>query len=190
MPIIAEQPGHAGAIEDLLDLSFGGTRAGKTVYRLRDGVPPVEELCFVSVRGDAVDATIRYWPVSIGGSVPALLLGPIAVAEHLRGEGLGGEMITFTLERAAALGHRIVLLVGDAPYYQRFGFSRALTLDLSLPGPVDLDRFLGLELVPGALDGMTGAVERWRDPHADAFLPAVAGRHRSRDRWWTDRMTG
>ena len=177
MPIIAEQPGHAGAIEDLLDVSFGGNRASKTVYRLRAGVPPVEELCYVAVRGDAVDATIRYWPVTIAGGLPALLLGPIAVAEHRRSEGLGGELIEFTLERAAALGHRAVLLVGDAPYYGRFGFSRSLTLGLTLPGPVDLDRFLGLELVPGALDGAAGPVERWEDPDWGRHLrPLVQAR--------------
>ncbi|MEI8394284.1 MAG: N-acetyltransferase [Rhodospirillaceae bacterium] len=166
MLITAEQPAHAGAIEDLLDLSFGGTRTGKTVYRLREDVPPVEELCFVAVTGDAVDATIRYWPITLGGSTDALLLGPIAVAEHRRSEGLGATLIDFSLSRAASLGHRIVLLVGDEPYYRRFGFCRRPTLDLTLPGPVDLDRFLGLELKPGALDGLSGAVERWRMPEA------------------------
>jgi len=174
MPIIAEQPAHAGAIEDLLDVSFGGHRTNKTVYRLRAGVPPVEDLCWAAVRGDAVDATIRYWPVTIAGRVPALLLGPIAVAENRRSEGLGGKLIEFTLERAAALGHRVVLLVGDAPYYGRFGFSRSLTLDLTLPGPVDLDRFLGLELVPGALAGVAGPVERWEDPDRARHLRPLA----------------
>jgi predicted N-acetyltransferase YhbS len=158
MPIIAEQPDHAGAIEDILDIAFGRNRTGKTVYRLRADVPPVEELCFVAVRGDAVEGTIRYWPVTIGGATPALLLGPVAVAEHRRSEGLGAVLIRYSLDRAAALGHQIVLLVGDAPYYQRFGFSRTRTLGLTLPGPVDLDRFLGLDLMPGALDGVVGAV--------------------------------
>lgn len=162
MRIIAEQPDHAAGIEDLLDLAFGADRAVKTVYRLRAGVSPVEDLCFVAVQGDAVEGTIRYWPVTIAGRAPALLLGPIAVAEHRRSEGLGGVLIRFSLNRAWALGHRIVLLVGDAPYYQRFGFSRSRTLGLTLPGPVDLDRFLGLELMPGALDGVVGAVEPHR----------------------------
>ncbi|MEI6557513.1 MAG: N-acetyltransferase [Rhodospirillaceae bacterium] len=161
MQIIAEPPDHAGAIEALLDQAFGGGRAAKTVYRLRDGVAPIADLCFAAVEDGEVQGTIRYWPVTIGGALPALLLGPIAVAGPRRCEGLGAVLIDHSLARAAALGHRIVLLVGDAPYYGRFGFRRALTLGLSLPGPVDLERFLGLDLVPGALDGVVGAVGRW-----------------------------
>jgi len=173
MHISLEQPAHAGAIEALLDSSFGAKRHTKTVYRLREGVDPVPELGFVVLDGDAdgterVVATIRYWPILIGGTVPALLLGPIAVAPELRSLGLGGKLIRHSLERAAELGHRIVLLVGDAPYYTRFGFTRAVTLNLSLPGPVDMDRFLGLELVAGALDGVSGLVDR------DASAPPLA----------------
>ncbi len=160
MPIIAEQPDHADAIEDLLDDAFGTNRIGKTVYRLREDVEPVQDLCFVALDGDRVEGTIRYWPVTIAGTSPALLLGPVAVVRHRRSEGLGGVLIRYSLEQAARQGHRIVLLVGDEPYYGRFGFSRSLALRLSLPGPVDLDRFLGLELVPGALDGVSGAVDR------------------------------
>jgi predicted N-acetyltransferase YhbS len=171
MPIIAEQPDHAGAIEDLLDLAFGTDRGVRTVYRLRAGMPPVAELCFVATAGEAVEGTIRYWPVTIGGLVPALLLGPVAVAEHRRSEGLGAVLIRYSLERASALGHRIVLLVGDAPYYQRFGFSRSRTLGLALPGPVALERFLGLELVPGALDGLVGAVEPGLTPCRTRQVP-------------------
>ena len=158
MQIIAEQPEHAPAIEALLDLSFGSGRAAKTVYRLRQGVAPIPELCFVAVEAEVLQGTIRYWPVTLAGTLPALLLGPIAVAEERRSEGLGAVLIEHSLAQAAKLGHRIVLLVGDAPYYGRFGFRRDLALGLDLPGPVDLERFLGLDLVPGALDGVCGAV--------------------------------
>ena len=159
MQIIAEQPDHAGSIEGLLDLAFGTDRSNKTVYRLRAGVEPLKELCFVALQDNHVEGTIRYWPITIGAEHPALLLGPIAVAERRRSEGLGAILIRYSLDRAVALGHRIVLLVGDAPYYHRFGFSRARTLGLTLPGPVDLERFLGLDLVPGALDGLSGDVQ-------------------------------
>ena len=98
--------------------------------------------------------------MTIGGTTPALLLGPIAVAPHWQGGGLGSKLIRMSLNKAAAAGHRAVLLVGDAPYYNRFGFTRGLTLGMALPGPVDLDRFLGLEVVPGALAGVTGVVGR------------------------------
>jgi predicted N-acetyltransferase YhbS len=158
MRLIAEQPDHIPAIEALLDQAFGPDRHTKTVYRLRQGVEPVHALSLVAVRGGALEGTIRYWPVRIADRVPALLLGPVAVAAHRRSDGLGGVLIRRSLETAARLGHRIVLLVGDAPYYTRFGFRRDLAEPLALPGPVDLARFLALELVPGALAGVGGMV--------------------------------
>lgn len=166
MIITTEEPRHSAAIEALLDRSFGSDRHNKTAYRLRDGVAPLPDLGLVALEHDdhgeeVLQGTIRYWPVSIGGFVPALLLGPIAVSPHLQGAGLGSKLIRMSLNKAAAAGHRIVLLVGDAPYYSRFGFSRRLTMDLQLPGPVDLDRFLGLEIVPGALDGVSGMITPW-----------------------------
>lgn len=168
MPIVAETAAHADAIETLLDTGFGPTRRGKTVYRLREGRAPVRNLCFVWADDGAVGATIRYWPVEIAGCVDALLLGPIAVAPQRQREGLGGKLIRHSLACARTAGHRIVLLVGDEPYYSRFGFSRALTRSLTLPGPVDEERFLGLELMPGALMGVSGLVNR---PQATAAAP-------------------
>ena len=175
MNLTLEQPAHAGAIEMLLDRAFGPKRNAKTVYKLRRGVAPVADLCFVALEADGeLAGTIRYWPITIGGGLKALLLGPIAVAETHRGDGLGGRLIRESLARATELGHRIVLLVGDAPYYTRFGFSRDKTLGLRLPGPVDLDRFLGLELSPGALLGVTGRVGR-APSLAPPGLPKPAG---------------
>ena len=165
MIITLEEARHAAAIEALLDRSFGPDRFKKTAYRLREGVTPLPELSLVAIEHDemgneVLEGTIRYWPVTIGGTVPALLLGPIAVAGHLQGSGLGSKLIRMSLNKAAALGHRAVILVGDAPYYARFGFSRERTLGMQMPGPVDPDRFLGLELVPGALAGAAGLVGR------------------------------
>ncbi|HEY0835292.1 MAG TPA: N-acetyltransferase [Azospirillum sp.] len=166
MIITTEEARHAPMIESLLDTAFGAGRHGKTAYRLRDGVDPIADLCLVALDRDeqgneTLEGTIRYWPVVIGNGTPALLLGPIAVSPRWQGGGLGSKLIRMSLNKAAAAGHRIVLLVGDAPYYARFGFSRQATLGLQMPGPVDLDRFLGLELVPGALDGVTGLLGRW-----------------------------
>src|SRR5690242_1610099 len=158
MTIITEQPHHAAAIDTLLDLSFGPDRAGKTVYRLRDCVAPVAELGMVALDGGRLEGTIRYWPILIGGLIPSLLLGPIAVAPDCRSSGLGATLIRQSLNRAAAAGYRSVILVGDAPYYARFGFTRDVTLSMTLPGPVDPARFLGLELVPGALAGVGGPI--------------------------------
>lgn len=172
MTITLEQPHHADAVERLLDISFGPDRFAKTAYRLRDGVPPVAGLSLVSLdpATGELDGTLRFWPVLIGGLTPTLLLGPIAVSPGRRSEGLGATLIRHGLNRAASHGWRSVVLVGDAPYYARFGFTRALTLGMSMPGPVDYDRFLGLELVPGALSGAAGTLMPWPDQPAPPAL--------------------
>jgi predicted N-acetyltransferase YhbS len=161
MTIALESSEDIADIEVLLDLAFGSERSGKTVYRLREGVAPIPELCTVIREEGVLKGTLRFWPIVIGEQrVPALLLGPVAVAPADRGKGYARELIWAGLERARELGYRIVLLVGDEPYYLKFGFTRAFTTKLSLPGPVNLDRFLGLELQPRALAGVSGTVQR------------------------------
>lgn len=162
MIITTEQSHHGAAIEQLLDVTFGFDRFQKSSYRLRDGVDPIAELCLVGVEHDdlgreKVMGTIRYWEV-LAGDRKALLLGPIAVSPDLQGGGLGSKLIRLSLNKAAAMGHHAVLLVGDAPYYERFGFARRLTLGLNMPAPTDPNRFLGLELRDGALKGAVGDV--------------------------------
>jgi predicted N-acetyltransferase YhbS len=169
MHILRERPEHAAAIESLLAGAFGPDRFGKTVYRLRAGLPPLASLGLVACAGGeagygrangAVIGTLRFWPVVIDGDLPSLLLGPLAVAAEARSVGLGASLMREGLDRAAAQGHASVLLVGDEPYYRRFGFRRDLARGLTLPGPVDAARFLALELAPGALSGVTGRVGR------------------------------
>jgi predicted N-acetyltransferase YhbS len=164
--ISTELPDDAGDIEALLDHAFGPERNAKTVYRLRDGVAPIADLCFVLRRGEALMATIRFWPIDIhgpgGAAVPALLLGPIAVKPEERGRGYGVALMEYSLAEARQQGHRIVILVGDAGYYAKFGFTPAVADQLALPGPVDRARFLGLELQPGALDNVAGVVGKAR----------------------------
>lgn len=162
MIITPEETCHGAAIERLLDVTFGIDRHQKSSYRLREGVAPVAELCLVALDHDdygdeRILGTIRFWEVMAGG-VPSLLLGPIAVDPGLQGAGLGSKLIRLSLNKAAAAGYRSVLLVGDAPYYERFGFSRLHTLRLAMPGPTDPARFLGLELMPGALRDAMGMV--------------------------------
>lgn len=155
-----EQPKHSAIIDALNDEAFGPDRQKKTVYRFRDGVEHLKDLALVAEDEDGnFRGTLRFWPVQIGGT-PALLLGPLTVVGGLRKTGVGTRLMRAGLDRAKALGHRIVILVGDEPYYSRFGFRRDLAVPLSLPGPVDLARFLALELVPGALDGLSGMVEK------------------------------
>lgn len=145
------------AREALLDRVFGPNRRAKTCERLREGRLAASGLSFVARADDRVIATLRFWHVAAGNQ-PALILGPIAVHPLFRSLGLGAEMIRLGLSRAVEVGHEAVLLVGDAPYYQRFGFSAAPTQSLDMPGPVDPERFLGLELEPGALQGAKGLV--------------------------------
>lgn len=158
--ISPEEPWHAGPIKAILDDAFGPERFGKTVYRLRDGVPPLPDLCFVLHAAHVLKGTLRFWPVLIAEKTPALLLGPIAVRVADRGKGYARALMWHGLDQARSLGHRIVLLVGDAPYYAQFGFERRLAEKLQLPGWVDENRFLALELVPAALEGVTGMVGR------------------------------
>jgi predicted N-acetyltransferase YhbS len=150
-----ERPADVVGRERLLDACFGAERFRKTSERLRAGRRPA--LALVAV-GEGVVGTVRLWDVAAGGGRPALLLGPLAVDCRRQGRGLGAALMRAALDRAAADGHRAVLLVGDAAYYERFGFSAAHTTGLTLPGPYERARFLGLELVPGALADATGLV--------------------------------
>lgn len=162
-----ERAGDDLARERLLDASFGPARFEKTCERLREGRMAARGLALVARDGDALVGTLRFWHVEAGGA-PALLLGPLAVAQSHRDLGLGGALMRMGLERAGSLGHKAVMLVGDEPYYSRFGFARAPMQGLDLPGWYDPARFLGLELETGALahaHGMvvaTGALERRR----------------------------
>ncbi|HEV3042462.1 MAG TPA: N-acetyltransferase [Roseiarcus sp.] len=148
----------APAREALLDEAFGPTRLAKTSQRLRDGLRPVAGLALVARDQGDIVGTLRCWNVRAGDR-PALLLGPVAVAASHRSRGIGSALMYEALQRAAAGGHEAVLLVGDAPYYARFGFTAALTGELELPGPVDRARFLGLEIAAGALRGAKGMVK-------------------------------
>jgi predicted N-acetyltransferase YhbS len=152
-----ERPRDAVAREALLDASFGLARFAKTCERLRHDRAPAEGLSFVAVDGARIVATLRFWHVECGRA-PALMLGPLAVADSHRSAGIGGAMIRHGLARAARLGHEAVMLVGDAPYYARFGFTPAPVEKLTLPGPVDRARFLGLALRPGGFAGAEGRV--------------------------------
>jgi predicted N-acetyltransferase YhbS len=171
--IRAERASDVAAREALLDACFGASRHTRTCQRLRDGRAPAEGLALSAVRQGQLVGTVRLWHVSAGG-IPALMLGPLAVEDSSRKLGVGAALMDHVLAAAKARGHRAVILLGDAPYYARFGFSAARTGELSLPGPFELDRLLGLELREGALDGAWGMVSA-----TGAALPkAKAGRAR------------
>lgn len=163
--ITAETDIDVPAREALLDRAMGPGRKRKSSEKLRRGRRPAEGLAFVA-RDDAgtVVATVRLWDVGFeldrgsNFSAAALLLGPLAVDPTLKNAGLGSALMRHAIQEAARLGHRAILLVGDAPYYARFGFSADKTGQLSMPGPYERHRFLALELVDGALDGAHGTL--------------------------------
>ncbi len=158
MEIRQEQPEDWWEVEALYDLCFAPGREALSSYRLRDEVDPVAKLSRVARDAEGVlGGVIRYWPVRIG-SVQALLLGPIAVHPTRQGEGLGSALMTDSLQIAQGLGWSRVLLVGDAPYYERHGFSKII--GVTMPPPTNPDRVLARALQPGAWDGVTGPVER------------------------------
>jgi len=145
--------------EALLDRAFGRNRRRKTSERLRDGRLPSPGLAFTAVDGKGrIAGCIRLWDVVAGSAGRSLLLGPLAVDRAWQRRGIGKSLMAHALAAAKSRGHGAVLLVGDEPYYGRFGFSAAVAADLHLPGPVERGRFLGLELRPGALDGAEGPV--------------------------------
>jgi predicted N-acetyltransferase YhbS len=180
-------------IEALLDRTFGLTRRTKTSYRLREGSAPVEALSRV-VRDATlgVVGAISFWPLRIG-AINALLLGPLAVHPDRQNLGIGMMLMREGLEQAQLGGHKLVLLVGDEPYYARVGFKRVTNDALLLPGPVNRQRFLYLDLVPGAIEGASGMV---LPPHRQGtslpVTPSVRGgwEERSFDRWSTTAPRG
>lgn len=156
----AESPADIVAREALLDRAMGPNRKRKSSEKLRRGRLPAEGLAFVVRREDgALVGTVRLWNVRLGeAGAPALLLGPLAVDPQMKGAGMGSILVRRAIAEAALRGHRAILLVGDPAYYARFGFSDACTGDLAMPGPYEKERFLGLEMVPGALRGARGVL--------------------------------
>lgn len=145
-------------VEALYDSCFAPGREALSSYRLRDGAPPVPALSHIARDPDGIlSGAIRFWPVDVGRA-RALLLGPIAVHPTRQGEGLGGALIAHTVDMARDLGWQRMLLVGDAPYYSRFGFERLA--GVTMPPPTNPDRVLGLALVPGAWADVRGNVTR------------------------------
>ena len=152
-----ETPADAGAIEKLHERAFGPGRYAKTAYRLREGVAPIASLSFVALVGTLVVGSIRLTPITIG-QTPALLLGPLAVEQAFSSIGIGMSLIQRAVETAKAEGHQLILLVGDEPYYSRAGFVVMPKSRAEMPGPVDPQRVLVLELVPDALVNVSGRV--------------------------------
>ncbi len=156
--LVEERPEDWWEIEALLDLCFAPGREMLSSYRLREGVAPVAPLCLTARdTGGVLIGALRNWPVSVGGA-ETLLLGPVAVHPTHQGEGVGAFLMHEAIARASALGHERIMLVGDLPYYHRFGFARLEGVEM--PPPTNPERVLGLALQGGAWEGVTGRVEK------------------------------
>jgi predicted N-acetyltransferase YhbS len=153
--IRTERPADIAAREALLDVAYGPVRFTKPSQRLRERREPA--LSLVALEQGRVVGSVRLWPVAAGGRT-ALLLGPLAVHPDCRCRGIGAALMRRALRAATEAGHGAVLLVGDAAYYGRFGFTAEKTGALAMPGPYEPNRLLALDLVPGALDGAQGLV--------------------------------
>lgn len=153
-----ETPEDWWEVEALYDLCFAPGREALSSYRLRDGVPPVAGLSLVA-RDEMgiIGGAIRYWPVRVDGQA-VLLLGPVAVHPVHQGAGLGALLMQTSMEKAGELGWQRILLVGDEPYYRRFGYTRIEGVEM--PPPTNPERILAYEVQDGAWDGVRGKVEK------------------------------
>lgn len=166
-----ETPNDWWEVEALYDLCFAPGRTALSSYRLRDGVDPIRALCLVARDSDGVLAgCMRCWPVRVGGRL-TVLLGPVAVHPTRQGEGLGAILVHRGLNRARQLGWARVLLVGDLPYYRRFGFDRLPGVEM--PPPTNRARVLGVALSPGAWTGVSGKVSKADDCNFPGAVPSL-----------------
>jgi predicted N-acetyltransferase YhbS len=156
-------------VEALHKKAFGPGRFARAAYRVREdhtaAAPFVSPMCRVGIlKGDIV-AAVNMTDISVGGTNGAVLLGPLVVAPSCLGQNLGQPMVEAAIEAARQADRSLVLLVGDEPYYQRYGFQAVPTRQISFPGPVDPARILALTLAPGALEQFQGGI---RPPHPSA----------------------
>ena len=158
LAILPEREADAGPIERLHERTFGPGRYAKSAYRLREKVAHCLDLSFTAWVESLLVGSVRLSPIRVG-TAKALLLGPLTVEPAFRGRGIGYALIERALTEAKASGHLLVLLVGDEPYYGKSGFKRIPKGHVIMPGPVDPARLLVRELVEGAAQGMSGAIQ-------------------------------
>lgn len=157
--ILLEKPEDEPALSALCQQAFGPGRFTRTAYRIREGTPPVAELSLSGWLHGKIIAGIRFTALTVGGAPGALLLGPLVVAPEYNGKGYGKTLVYEGLTHAKEEGFDLVILVGDLPYYGRFGFRQIPHGQIVLPGPVDPDRLLACELREGALAETAGMVQ-------------------------------
>jgi predicted N-acetyltransferase YhbS len=152
-----ETADDAAAIERLHERTFGPGRYARSAYRIREGRAHALALSFTARIGTLLVGSVRLTPVRVG-ETPALLLGPLTVEPPFRARGIGSALIARALDDAKAMGHKLVLLVGDEAYYGKSGFKRIPKGIAKMPGPVDPARLLVNELTRGAFENVSGLV--------------------------------
>ena len=157
LTILPETPKDAQAIERLHERTFGPGRFVLSAYRLREHVDHLLDLSFTARIGTLMVGSVRQLPVRVGDA-KALMLGPLTVEPPFRKRGVGAALLDRALKDAKAKGHRLVLLVGDEPYYSRVGFKKVPKGRAIMPGPVDYNRLLVVELESGAFEGVSGEI--------------------------------
>jgi predicted N-acetyltransferase YhbS len=157
LTILPETPADALAIERLHERTFGPGRYARTAFRIREGGAHLPDLSFTARIGTLLVGSVQLTPIRIGDA-KALLLGPLTVEPPFRERGIGRALMERALAEAKAKGHRLVVLVGDEPYYARAGFKRIPKGQARMPGPVDPERLLVAELAEGAFAGVSGPI--------------------------------
>ena len=155
--ILPECADDAAAIDRLHERTFGPGRYAKSAYRIREGVAHRLDLSFTARIGTLLVGSVRLSPIRIGDT-PALLLGPLTIEPPFRDRGIGHSLIERALSEAREKGYRLVILVGDEPYYGKAGFKRIPKGRATMPGPVDPARLLVAELAEGAFEGVSGRI--------------------------------
>ncbi|MDJ0512683.1 MAG: N-acetyltransferase [Methyloceanibacter sp.] len=149
------------ALNALSAAAFGPGRFARSAYRVREGIDPVAKLSLTAWHDGRVAGGVRFTAVRVGDRDGGLLLGPLVVDPALVGQGCGKALLEEGLSRCRDAGFGFVLLVGDVPYYSRFGFKPSAHGAITLPGPVDPGRLLCVELCEGALEGAAGQVRAY-----------------------------
>ena len=154
---LPESPAHDAEIDAINEEAFGPGRFTRAAYRIREGGPHDRSLSFVAIKDGAVVASVRMTPIAAGGG-HGQMLGPLAVRPTFKNVGIGRRLVAIALEEAAKVGIPAVILVGDGPYYGPLGFTRIPPGQVTMPRPVDLNRVLAHEIVPGGVRKLSGEI--------------------------------
>lgn len=161
MLIRQEQPADYPAIDEVNTSAFGQPNEARLVRRIREAEGFDPRLSLVALDDEQILGHIHFSPIRIedqGKTHAALALAPMAVRPEVQRQGIGSRLVTAGLAACRDAGYDIVVVLGHAEYYPRFGFAPASRHGIKPPFPVPDEAFLIQALTPGALDGVRGTV--------------------------------